>query len=741
MAMLSRLGEDLILHNVITEQQLETALKIQEVDGGRLGPILASLGYATIEDIDKFSLVPIRLKLGGSLVGNKIITQKQLELVLEYQEQNGGRLGEIIVLLGFAKQQDIEANIGLIDVPLPLGEMLVRKGAITQSQLDEGLKFQRKSGGRLGDILLSLKFISTEDLYKQIAIQYKLGRTGIQVNLKESRKLPFSIAQDGNCVIVNQQPNRYLLAVEHRLDAKRLAEIEHYVGKPVEMVLASQTEIDTYWSYVYAEDLTEETTFKLAKEDPENSAQRTFTNAQLYFGIIIAAVSVASMLLFRLTAIVALISLTEGVFLVLMLFKMYISWKGATVDSQIRVTKEELIAIDERNLPIYTILVPMYKEKEIASRLYRSLEAIDYPKDKLDIKLILEANDTETIKLVKTLDLPSYYSVLIIPDSQPKTKPKACNYGLIYARGEYVVIFDAEDRPEPDQLKKICVAFQKLPWKCVCIQGKLNYYNSNQNIMTKWFTQEYSMWFEVILPGVVQLDIPVPLGGTSNHFKTEYLKNIGAWDPFNVTEDTDLGIRLFKKGYTTAVIDSCTWEEANSDVGNWLRQRSRWIKGYMQTWLVHMRHPIKLFRELKFRGFLGFQAVILGTILVLLINPFMWGLFVWWFAAKPDWIQLLFPTPVYFTALFLFVIGNFFFLYSSVVGMYFVINDMQTRGKRHVLSYSLVKYGILLPAYWMLMSVASYKALWELITRPSYWQKTKHGLTKERHNTMGESLN
>jgi len=735
--MLSRLGEELILHQVITQHQLETALKLQEIDGGRLGPILTSLGYAAIEDIDKFSPLPIRNNLGGSLVENKVISQKQLEFVLDYQEQHGGRLGEIIVLLGFAKQQDIEANIGLINVTLPLGEMLVRKGAITQPQLDEALKFQRKSGGRLGDILLSLKFISTEDLYKQIAIQHKMGRAGTQVNLKESRKLPFSIARNGNCVIVHQQPNRYLLAVEHRLDATPLAEIEHYMGKPVEMVLASQSEIDTYWSYVYAEDLTEETTFKLAKEDPENSAQRTFTNAQVFLGIIIALVSVAAISVFRFTAFIVMNYLIQGIYLVLMLFKTYILWKGATGNSQIRVTKEELSAIDEKTLPVYTILVPMYKEKNIAAKLYNNLERIDYPKIKLDIKLLLEANDTETIETIRALDLPSYYSVLIVPDSQPKTKPKACNYGLIHARGEYVVIFDAEDRPEPDQLKKVYLAFQKLPRKCVCIQGKLNYYNSSQNILTKWFTQEYSTWFEVLLPGVVKLDIPVPLGGTSNHFKTAYLKKLGAWDPFNVTEDADLGIRLFKEGYTTAVIDSRTWEEANSELGNWLRQRSRWCKGYMQTWLVNMRHPFELLRELKFRGFLGFQATILGVFLTLLINPIMWGLVICWFAAKPAWIQLMFSGPVYYSSLFLLVLGNFFFVFSSVVGMYFVINDSMAREKRQILSYSLVKYSLLLPVYWLMMSAAAYKALWQLIIRPSHWEKTEHGLTRESHDTVG----
>jgi cellulose synthase/poly-beta-1,6-N-acetylglucosamine synthase-like glycosyltransferase len=678
--------------------------------------------------------------MGEQLILHNVITQEQLETALNLQESEGGRLGAILVSLGYATNRQIEENISLVDVTPLLGEMLIADGSITQTQLDSALEYQRKSGGKLGDILLSLNYISTDKLYRQIANQYHLGRMGKQLHLEGSKILPFSVARKYNCVIVYTLPDRYLMAVAVPLLPEQMIQIEAYLDKPVEMLLASQSEIDNYWGFVYAADLTEESIYKLVNEDKEDSAIRTFTKTQFFTIIGLVLALIISAVIFRINALVFLMYIIEGISLFLLGFKMFISWKGATVDSQIRITKEELAAIDERDLPVYTILVPMYKERFIATRLFKSLEELDYPKVKLDVKFLLEADDTETIKLVESLNLPSYYSVLVIPDSFPKTKPKACNFGLIYARGEYVVIYDAEDRPEPDQLKKVYLAFKKLPQKCVCIQGKLNYYNSKQNLMTKWGTQEYSMWFEQVLPGVMQLDIPVPLGGTSNHFKTTFLKNAGAWDPFNVTEDCDLGIRLYKEGFTTAVIDSRTWEEANSEVMNWIRQRSRWMKGYMQTLLVHMRNPVKLYKELGFRGFWGFQATIFGTLLAVLLNPFLLGLFVLWFAAKPDWIMTIFPTAVYFTALFLFVMGNFFFIYSSVVGMYFVINDMEAKNRKGVLSYSLVKWVVLLPFYWLLMSVASYKALFELIIRPSHWEKTEHGLSEERHNTMGEPV-
>ena len=315
----------------------------------------------------------------------------------------------------------------------------------------------------------------------------------------------------------------------------------------------------------------------------------------------------------------------------------------------------------------------------------------------------------------------------LVPDSKPKTKPKACNYGLINARGEYVVIYDAEDRPDPDQLKKAYIAFQRSPDTCCCIQAKLNYYNSEQNLLTRWFTQEYSMWFDLLLPGLMQMRVPIPLGGTSNHFKTRELRALNAWDPHNVTEDADLGIRLYVEGFTTGIVNSWTWEEASSGVGSWIRQRSRWIKGYMQTWLVHMRFPLRLWRRIGSRGMLGVQVIVLATPLLPLVNPFLWLMLILWFAGRYPFIPLLFPGPIYFMAAAELIIGNFLFVFSNVIGIYWIIGQLYEKGD-FTFSYSLVKYALLTPLYWILMSVAAYKAAGQLLTNPFYWEKTAHGL-------------
>jgi len=308
--------------------------------------------------------------------------------------------------------------------------------------------------------------------------------------------------------------------------------------------------------------------------------------------------------------------------------------------------------------------------------------------------------------------------VIIVPNSQPKTKPKACNFGLSKATGEYIVIFDAEDKPEPNQLIKSYLAFQKVPSNIVCLQAKLNYYNPNQNLLTRLFTAEYSLWFDLILPGLQTIGTSIPLGGTSNHFRTNELIKMQGWDPFNVTEDCDLGIRLFKEGYKTAIIDSVTLEEANSKVKNWFRQRSRWIKGYMQTYFVHMRNPIDFIRKHGSHTFI-FQLTVGGKISFMLINPILWlatiSYFTLYSIVGPT-IESLYPAIIFYMAISSLIFGNFLYLYNYMIGC----------AKRE--QWYLIKYVFFIPFYWLMVSIGAVIALIQLIIKPHYWEKTHHGL-------------
>jgi len=324
----------------------------------------------------------------------------------------------------------------------------------------------------------------------------------------------------------------------------------------------------------------------------QHSALRTFTTSQRNLILATFALVIGGFLINTLTTAIVVVGILSFVYFVDVMFNFYLILKSLHSPPEIRSTNEEIAQLKNSELPTYSVLCPLYKEAHIIPGFLAAIKAMDWPKEKLDVMLLFEEDDQESIDAVKHMELPSFVRVVVVPDSKPKTKPKACNYGLAFAKGEYVVIYDAEDIPDPQQLKKAYLAFQVVGPNIKCLQAKLNYYNPHQNWLTRFFTAEYSLWFDVILTGLQSIQTTIPLGGTSNHFRRQDLLDLEGWDPFNVTEDCDLGIRLFKRGFKTAIIDSTTMEEANSNVKNWIRQRSRWIKGYMQTYLIHMRNPI-----------------------------------------------------------------------------------------------------------------------------------------------------
>ncbi|MBP7927519.1 glycosyltransferase, partial [Patescibacteria group bacterium] len=413
-----------------------------------------------------------------------------------------------------------------------------------------------------------------------------------------------------------------------------------------------------------------------------------------------------------------LIGLLSAIYFLDVVFNLYVVLKSLHFPPEYVVSLDEVSALNESKLPVYTVLCPLYKEANVLGHFVDNVNAIDWPKNKLEVLLLLEENDKETVEAAEAMHLPDHFKIVVVPHSMPKTKPKACNYGLNIATGEYVVIYDAEDNPDKQQLKKAYIAFQRETKKTVCIQAKLNYYNPHHNLLTRFFTAEYSLWFDVVLPGLQSIDTTIPLGGTSNHFRTNKLRELHGWDPFNVTEDCDLGARLFKEGYKTAIIDSVTFEEANSNVKNWIRQRSRWIKGYMQTFFVHMRDPINFFKTHKFHALI-FQLVIGLRIYFMLINPILWLTTIAYFvfyAHVGAAIEAVYPTTVFYMAAFSLVFGNFVYMYNYMIGC-------AKRGH-----WSLIKFALLIPFYWLLISVAAVMAFYQLIFKPHHWEKTVHGL-------------
>lgn len=450
----------------------------------------------------------------------------------------------------------------------------------------------------------------------------------------------------------------------------------------------------------------------------EKSALVLLTGKQKIVLLTLAVFLSLSFLLNWKLLLIFLLSAVTIFYFVDLFFNLVLIVKSLSKNGEITVDQKEILKRNEHVWPTYTILCPLYKEWRVLPQFIGAMKRIDYPQDKLQVLLLLEEDDKESIAKIAEMHLPCSFSILVVPDAKPKTKPKACNYGLQFAKGEYTVIFDAEDVPDVDQLKKAVLAFEKSDNTVVCMQAKLNYYNPKQNVLTCVFTAEYALWFDLVLVGLQALRLPIPLGGTSNHFKTVELKKLNGWDAFNVTEDCDIGMRLVKAGLQTAIINSTTLEEANSRLKNWLNQRTRWIKGYMQTYIIHMRDPFTLIKERGIASFLAFQIIVGGRIASLFINPIMWGITFAYFAFRSftaTFIESLFPTPILYIGVVSLVFGNFLYLYYYMIGC---------AKKKY---YDIIAFAYLVPLYWLAASVAGCNALQQLILRPHYWSKTVHG--------------
>lgn len=396
----------------------------------------------------------------------------------------------------------------------------------------------------------------------------------------------------------------------------------------------------------------------------------------------------------------------------------YLVLRGLKSSALIRVSDEEARMLTDEELPVYTVLLPVYDEPAIVSNLINGVGKLDYPSDKLEILLLVEEDDIATQAALFDADLRSL-RIVLVPHSMPKTKPKACNYGMSLPdlRGELVTIYDAEDIPDPLQLRRAVVAFRRTPPDVGCLQARLAYFNERQNLLTRWFSLEYDQWFGVVLPAVDELRCVVPLGGTSNHMWTKVWREIGGWDEFNVTEDADLGVRLARHGYRTLILDSITLEEANSDVVNWIRQRSRWYKGYLQTMMVHLRTPADLRKKVGTKATLRLINMTGGVPLTAAINLIFWFIMVVWALGRPDFVAELFPPITYYVCLVLFIVG-------APLSVFVGLIVTQSLGKPHLWWAAL-----LTPLYWILQSIAALKALYQFVFRPFFWEKTVHGLT------------
>ncbi|MEL7463574.1 MAG: glycosyltransferase family 2 protein [Pseudomonadota bacterium] len=378
------------------------------------------------------------------------------------------------------------------------------------------------------------------------------------------------------------------------------------------------------------------------------------------------------------------------------------------------------------SFPRITLLVALYREADVVNPLIRALDALDYPRDRLDIKIVLEEDDEETLVALRSSDMPRGFEIIIAPEGAPRTKPRALNYAADFARGEIIGVYDAEDRPDADQLLKVAAAFAEGGSRTACVQARLGYYNVRENWITRCFELEYAAWFDALLPGLRRVGMPLPLGGTSLFIRRSALEEVGGWDSHNVTEDADLGMALARIGLETALIDSLTLEEASSQPLAWIKQRSRWLKGYLATWLTHMRDPGALWRDLGPRRFIGFNAILLGAVIGYLLMAPLWIVAV---AAALGY------APASATLATNAVAATGALVAPSLAAA--AALGLRRRGRFRYFGWILT-----IPAYWLLGVAAAHLAVWELMTAPTRWRKTRHGvgsIAKRKQSAAGEA--
>jgi glycosyltransferase XagB len=390
-----------------------------------------------------------------------------------------------------------------------------------------------------------------------------------------------------------------------------------------------------------------------------------------------------------------------------------------------RLPQPELRRLPDRQLPVYTVIAALYREAKSVAPLMQAIDAFDYPREKLQVILAIEPNDLATRAAIARLGPMPHVQVLIAPSIGPKTKPKALNCALPFARGSFTAVFDAEDRPDPGQLRAALDAFRSQGADVACAQASLCIHNNEDSWLTQMFAAEYAGQFDVFLPGLAAMRMPLPLGGSSNHFRTSILREVGGWDAWNVTEDADLGFRLARFGYRSVTFESTTHEEAPIRFAAWLHQRSRWMKGWMQTWSVHMREPRRLWREAGPRGFLTLNIIVGGNVLTAFAYPILVVELAAYLLTKgaggtQNWLFTDSLAPLHVATI---AAG----LLSTVL-----IGLMGLAQRGHLRRGWVLA---LTPLYWACLSIAAWRALWQLWSDPYCWEKTEHGLTQSRPST------
>jgi glycosyltransferase XagB len=592
--------------------------------------------------------------------------------------------------------------------PVALAARLVAQGLVDPTEMQGLLTLHQSRQGRLSDMLLARGLLDEAQLLEVMAQLWGLRRYRPDDPAPDPRlidRLGAVACLTNHILPCWRVGNRTVIATAHPEDFHRhQAGLEALYG-PLLMAVAPARQIEEALIDARGAGLARLAETRVAASDSCRTYRaEALRRPALAFGLVMLLMVVlwprAALLAATLFALLAGFSFTG----------LKVAAWLASLSRPPPEGPEPLIA----RLPVVSVMVALYRESDIAPRLVKRLGALDYPRELLDVLLVVEAEDHMTRAALERADLPGWMRMVLVPEGSVKTKPRALNFALDHCRGSLVGVYDAEDAPEPDQIRKIVHRFHARGPEVACLQGQLDFYNPGVNWLSRCFTIEYAAWFRLLLPGIEKLGLAVPLGGTTLFFRRAVLESLGRWDAHNVTEDADLGMRLARRGYRTELIDTTTFEEANCRATSWVKQRSRWIKGFMMTWITHMRDPRLLWRELGPRKFIGFQLLLAGSVLHALLAPVLWAL----------WLLPLGVAHPLASALPAGGLGVLWLSFMVIEGLLIAFGIAGLRRTRHGLNPVWV---LSMVVYYPLATLAAYKAAWEMLVEPFYWDKTSHG--------------
>lgn len=598
---------------------------------------------------------------------------------------------------------------------VPLGQLLVEMGELSAGDMLRAVAMRAREDGKIGTILLANGMVTEAGLYRGLAAQYDCELADLRASPPDAR-LVDRLGPE-RCIELGLVPWRRIgrttiFATSRPEDFATLnADLSAEFGQCL-LAVAPETEINKAVLRIRLNHLSERAE---TRQPPTQSCRSWNGQTAARYAVaglfaLMAAVLVSFQTTFLFLCAVALCTLVINTS-----FKALAAWATWRQNS-----KPPLVFSTRRNgrgpmvLPTISILVPLFREHEIAGRLLHRLTRLNYPKELMDVILVVEEDDVLTRSAVEKTTLPAWMRAVVVPRGTVKTKPRALNYALDFCHGSIVGVYDAEDAPHPDQLYKVARRFHDRGDRVACLQGVLDFYNAQTNWLSRCFTIEYATWFRVVLPGLEKLGLVVPLGGTTLFIRRQALECLGGWDAHNVTEDADLGMRLARQGLRTELFSGLTEEEANCRLVPWIKQRSRWIKGYGMTWAVHMKSPRNLLRDIGLKRFVGVQVLFLGTLLHFLLAPILWSFWLLPLGFHHP-ISNVLPSPWVRAIGALFLSAEFL---SLAIG-YFAMSHHRHRSLRLWLPT--------LNLYFALATIASYKAFLEMITKPFYWDKTQHG--------------